>query len=296
MGASLAGIEIRQLEEAADDDVIRLVNEYTSGWPYSSPIDVSVLDHWRSMGVRYQPESVLVAYRDGLARAFLHGERTAEFYDVHLLAVASGAVGEATALLEHIESGPARGMSTLLGPSHRALHWYNGYVLGHEALHPHWERAATDAFVRSGWYLGHAKLMLVADLSDAIHQTSRPEEYEIIETDAEAEFNAEVFRFAALHRGVEVAHCLGRHFERLPTSRGEGSVGQLGFVGTDEGHRNRGLATHLVLRSLQRLRDRGASESLVVTEFENASALRAYEKAGFKRRLNLNMWGKDLAS
>jgi ribosomal protein S18 acetylase RimI-like enzyme len=91
---------------------------------------------------------------------------------------------------------------------------------------------------------------------------------------------------------MEVAHCLGRHFEGLPAPDG-GSVGQLGSVGTDERHRNRGLATHLVLRSLQHLRDRGASECLIVTEFENGPALRAYENAEFERRFSLNLWSKD---
>lgn len=293
-GSNSAGVEIRPFEAAADDDVILLVNEYTANWPYSTPIDASVLGHWRSMGDRYQPEHLLVAYRQGVPRAFLHGERTEEFFDVHLLAVAPGAVSEAMGLLRRIESVAARGTPTMLGPTHRAWRWYNGHVLGHEPLHPHWERDATEAFVRSGWLLGHAKVMLVADLSTGIHRTPCPEGYEVIETEAEPEFSARVLRFAAMHWGTEVAQCLGRHFERLQ-SPGGGSVGQLGFVGTDEQHRNRGLATHLVLRSLQRLRDWGASECLIVTEFENSPALRAYEHAGFERRLNLNMWSKDLA-
>jgi GNAT superfamily N-acetyltransferase len=284
-------LRIRTFSEEVEDDVIGLVNAYTADWPYSIPIGASVFSHWRSMGDRYQPEHMLVAYRQGVPRAFLHGERTEEVFDVHLLAVAPGAVSEAMELLRQIESVVAS--PKILGPTHRAWRWYNGHVLGHEPVHPHWERDATEAFVRSGWLLGHAKVMLVADLSTEIHRTPCPKGYEIVETEAEPEFFASVFRFAAVHRGMEVAHCLGRHFEGLPAPGG-GSVGQLGSVGTDQRHRDRGLATHLVLRSLQHLRDWGASECLVVTEFENCPALRAYENARFERRFSLNMWSKDL--
>lgn len=284
---------IKSFSEEVEDDVVGLVNAYTAGWPYSVPIGASVLSHWRSMGDRYQPEHMLVAYRQGVPRAFLHGERTEELFDVHLLAVAPGAVGEAMELLHRIESVAVPGSLRVLGPTHRAWRWYNGHVLGHEPLHPHWERDATEALVRSGWLLGHAKVMLVADLSGEIHRAPCPKGYEVIETEAEPEFSAKVFRFAAVHRGREVAHCLGRHFEGLPAPDG-GSVGQLGSVGTDERHRNRGLATQLVLHSLQHLSDWGASACLIVTEFENCAALRAYEKAGFERRLNLNLWSKDL--
>ena len=284
-------VRIRTFSKEVEDDVMGLVNAYTADWPYSIPMDASVFSHWRSMGDRYQPEHMFVAYRQGVPRAFLHGERTEEFFDVHLLAVAPGAVSEGMELLRQIEPVAASGSLSILGPTHRAWRWYNGYVLGHEPLHPHWERDATEAFVRSGWFLGHAKVMLVADLSTEIHRTPCPKGYEIIETEAEPEFSASVFRFAAVHRGMEVAHCLGRHFEGLPAPDG-GSVGQLGSVGTDERHRNRGLATHLVLRSLQHLRNWGASECLIVTEFENGPALRAYENAGFERRLNLNFWSK----
>lgn len=284
--------EIRTFSEKAEKDVISLVNAYTAAWPYSAPIDASVLSHWRSMGDRYQPEHMLIAYQNGTPRAFLHGERTAEHFDVHLLAVAPGAVSEAIALIRHIEPVAAAGSPRIVGPTHRAWRWYNGHVLGHEPVHPHWERDATEAFVRSGWSLGHAKVMLVADLSSQSKPRPCPKDYEVIETEAAPEFSARVFRFAALHRGQEVGSCLGRYFEGCPAPDG-GSVGQLGFVGTDEGHRNRGLATHLVERSLQRLKDWGAAECLIVTEFENSAALRTYEKAGFERRFNLNLWSKE---
>ena len=246
------------------------------------------------MGDSFQPHHVLVAYRDGILRAFVHGEQTDEWFDIHLLAAAPGAVCEAVHLLREIEPmAEAAGSPRIVGPTWRAFPFYNGYVLGHEPYHPHWERDATEAYVRAGWSLSYASVMMVADLSHEITIALCPEGYALAEAAADPEFCARMFRFAATLDGAEVATCTGRLFEGLEAPGG-GSVGQLGFVGTEEVHRGRGLARSLVVLSLQRLREWGASECILATGLDNTPALRAYEAAGFQRRYNLNQWSKDL--
>jgi ribosomal protein S18 acetylase RimI-like enzyme len=135
--------------------------------------------------------------------------------------------------------------------------------------------------------------MMVADLSREITIGPNPGGYTLDEAKADWEFAAKMFRFTATYDGEEVASCTGRLFEDL-AAPGGGPVGQLGFVGTDEAHRGRGLARSLVKLSLQRLREWRASECILTTGLENTPALRAYENAGFERRYNLNKWSKDL--
>ena len=286
-------VEIRTFDPGTENDIIKIVNAYTASWPYSRPVDASVLAYWRTMGDRFQPHHMLLAYHNGAPKAFLHGEWTEEWFDVYLLAAMPGAVDEATQLLHAVEPmAKSAGSPRIDGPTHRAWRFYNGYALGHEPYHPHWERDATEAYVRSGWCLSYASVMMVADLSREVAISSFPKGYVLTETRADEEFSARVFRFAATYNDEEVASCLGRHFEKL-AAPGGGSVGQLGFVGTDEAHRNRGLARRLVECSLKRLKEWGASECLLVTGLDNIPALRAYENAGFERRYSLNKWSKD---
>jgi ribosomal protein S18 acetylase RimI-like enzyme len=51
------------------------------------------------------------------------------------------------------------------------------------------------------------------------------------------------------------------------------------------------IMSQMCLRDLQAM---GASEVLIATGLDNQPALRAYEKAGFKRRYNINEWSKSL--
>jgi GNAT superfamily N-acetyltransferase len=285
-----AEVEVRTFGPDAEGDIIRVVNAYIADWPYSRPVSPEVIAHWKTMGDAFQPDHLLIAYRNGEARAFLHGEKTDECFDVHILAVVPAAVDEAAQLLREVEVlARSAGSSRLVGPTWRAYRFYNGYVLGHEPYHPHWERDATDAFVRSGWRLSHASVLMSADLSREVTMEPPPEGYVLAEAKPPWEFAARMFRFAATSGGREVATCTGRLFAEL-----EGPVGQLGFVGTDETHRGRGLARRLVGMSLRKLREWGAAECILATGLDNVPALRAYENAGFDRRYNLNEWSKDL--
>jgi len=45
---------------------------------------------------------------------------------------------------------------------------------------------------------------------------------------------------------------------------------------------------------LQQFHEWGAAEALIATQFSNTLALRAYERAGFERRHNINEWTKKI--
>jgi ribosomal protein S18 acetylase RimI-like enzyme len=135
--------------------------------------------------------------------------------------------------------------------------------------------------------------LLVADLSSSVPEAALPAGYELVEGPAGPEFQARAFRLIACREGVEVAHCGGHLYPALRSPRG-GPVAQIGPVGTDEGHRGRGLATALAKLSLRRLQQWGAAQVLISTGLENTPALRAYERAGFVRRHNQNEWQKML--
>ncbi|HUW58647.1 MAG TPA: GNAT family N-acetyltransferase [Planctomycetota bacterium] len=290
------GIEIRTFSDDMTCDIVRIVNAYTAGWPYSRPIGPDLVEYWKTLGDDFQPGNVLVALQGGEPRAFLHGERTKEQLDVHVLAAVPGAVEQAARLLEKAEErARAAGVPRLCGPTWRAWHFYNSYVLGHEAYHPHWERDATAAYVRRGFRISHPSVLMVAGLWKEVAAGDTPPGYEIDEAEPPTEFAARMFRYAATFEGKEVATCTGRLFAEL-SAPGGGPVGQLGFVGTDEDHRGRGLAQALVRASLVHLKNWGASECILATGLDNVPALRAYEKAGFERRYNLNEWSKDLTA
>lgn len=155
------------------------------------------------------------------------------------------------------------------------------------------EEMAPEAYVRAGFHVSHAGVILVADLARDIPTEAIGPGYEIVEAEAKAEFGARTFRWAAMFEGKEVATCGGRFYPLLGAPAGA-PVGQLGFVGTDEAHRGRHLGRVMVQMSLRRLKEWGASEALIATGLDNAAALRAYESAGFERRCNINEWSKEL--
>ena len=287
-------IEIRPFGPETEADAVHLINAYIAGWPYTRPIDAELLAHWKSLGESYQPGNMLIAYRGGAARCFLHGERENDHHFAHILAVAPGAIEEGAALLKQVEEQARRnGVRRICGPTCRSGRFYGGYILGLEPYHPHWAADVTDAFVQAGYAISQSEALMVADLTDLVAPREMPAGYEIAEGNAEPEFLANVFRFTAVHGGAEVATCGGRLYPRLP-ARGGGPTGQLGFVGADEQHRGKGLATALVTHSLKRLQEWGAPAALISTGLENTPALRAYERAGFRRRHHLAEWSKAL--
>ena len=58
-------VEVSAFSEDHEDDIIKIVNAYTADWPYSRPIDASVIAHWKTMGDTFQPHHMLIAYRAG---------------------------------------------------------------------------------------------------------------------------------------------------------------------------------------------------------------------------------------
>jgi GNAT superfamily N-acetyltransferase len=297
MGASQpteADLFLRTFGPDTEADAVRLINGYTAGWPYCRPVDAALLEYWRTLGPAVQPAHMLIAYRDGVPRAFLHGERERDCHLVHLLAIAPGALEEGVWLLARAEEqARAAGARWLCGPTCRSNRFYGGYVLGLEPYHPHWAVEVTEAFVRAGYHMTEQEALMVADLACGVPEPAMPEGYEIAEAPCEVGFGARAFRLVARRGSEEVAFCGAHFYPKLRSPRG-GPVGQIGPVGTEEPHRGRGLATALVKLALRRLQQWGAAEALISTGLENYPALRAYEKAGFVRRHNQNEWQKPL--
>ena len=300
---------MRTFSPETESAVISLVNAYTAGWPYCRPLGPELLAHWQTLGQAFQPGRMLIAYRDVAGRsrhpgppeadagseprAFAHGELGSDRYCVHLLAMVPGAIEQGVELLAAAEQqARAAGAPRLCGPFCDSGRFYGGYVLGLEPYHPHWGTDATEAFVQAGFRITQSEVLMIAPRAP-VSEVQTPRGYELVETPCAPEFEARTFRYAARHEGREVAVCGGRLYPKL-RAPSEGSVGQVGPVDTDEAHRNRGLATALVTLTLNRLWQWGAAEALVSTGLENAPALRAYEKAGFRRRHNLNEWSKEL--
>ncbi len=285
---------MRTFSPETEPDVISLVNASTATWPYCRPLGPELLAHWRSLGPAFQPERLLIAYHSDEPRAFAHGELDRDCHYVHLLAMVPGAIDEGVELLHDAEQqARAAGATRLCGPTCVSGKFYGGYVLGLEPYHPHWGTDATEVFVQAGFRITQSEAFMIASRPAHLSTPTPPTGCELVETPCEPEFQARAFRYAALYDGREVAVCGGRLYPNLPAPSG-GPVGQVGPVETDEPHRNRGLATALVILTLNRLWEWGASEALVSTGLENGPALRAYEKCGFRRRHLVMEWGKEL--
>jgi ribosomal protein S18 acetylase RimI-like enzyme len=275
-------------------DVLQVVNTYTQTWPYSRPLGPDLLTYWKTLGKRHQPDHMLIAYSNGIARAFAHGEQQDDVHNLHLLAATPDGVEEAALLLQAVEEqARSHGAQRLYGPRCAAQAFYGGYVLGAEPYHPHWATAVTDLYVQAGFAMTQCDVLMSGQCHANAVEVAGPPGYELVETTATPEFGARTFRFAATVDGLEVSTCTGRLYCRLRNASG-GVVGQLGPVGTHEAHRGRGLATALVRLSLGRLGEWGAGEALVSTGLENDAALRVYEKAGFRRKHSINEWSKAL--
>jgi GNAT superfamily N-acetyltransferase len=293
--ASPNGLEVRPFSVKTAAEAVRLVNGYIASWPYTRPVDAELVEHWKTLGERRQPGNMLVAYRGGIARCFLHGEREGDQHFVHLLALAPGAVSDGVALLRQVEEQARReGVRRICGPTCVSGRFYGGYILGLEPYHPHWGVEGTQAFVQAGFAISQCDTLMAATLAEPVAVTAVPSGYAIKDGRAEAEFGARAFRLIASFGGEEVATCGGRVYPKLHSHAG-GPIGQLGFVGTDEQHRGKGLATALVTRSLERLREWGAGLALISTGLANTPALRAYERAGFRREHLIIEWSKVMA-
>ncbi len=286
--------EIKTYSEQTAGNAVAVVQAYTANWPYTRPLDDALLAHWHTLGERLQPSHMLIAYRDGQARAFLHGERAGEEHFINVLAMQPGAIDEGEALLQVAETqARAEGVKRLVSPCWRANAFYGGYLLGCEPYHPHWASDGIEAYVRAGFHISHPALILIRDMRQPIHAGTLPPGYTLAAAETGDEFEALPFRYIAVYDGAEAATCTARLYPRLFAPHG-GAVGQLGFVGTNEAHRGKGLARILSALCLQRLADMGAVETLIATGLENYPALRAYEAVGFRRCYNINEWSKSL--
>ena len=289
------GSERRPFGSETELDAMRVINAYTAGWPYSKPVTCDLIAQWKTLGSRYQPEEMALVYRRGKPMAFIHGEKTRTTYQIHLLPMVPGAVSDGLRLIEEAEArARAAGAEWLRGPTASSAIFYGGYICGQEPYHSDRGTDGTDLFVQAGFRISSPEIILVAGRNSVTGARSIPPEYQVVEANAAAEFQARAFRYAALLDGKEVASCGARLYPGLLSSTG-GPVGQIGHVGTDELHRNKGLATALTQRSLARLREWGAAEVLVTTNVDNLPALKAYERAGFRRRHLVLEWEKRLS-
>jgi ribosomal protein S18 acetylase RimI-like enzyme len=273
---------------------IGLVNAFTAGWPYSRPIDEALVRHWTTVPT-FEPEHMLTAWRDGKPRAFLHGELAEPGTGgIMILAVLAEDAADGAWLLGEWERRlREKGLTHARGPGWRSGAFYGGFVIGQEPYLPSWATGAIESFVRAGYRMGPSDVVLVRDLSEPIEQSRTPEGYEIVEIEPTPEYDADVFGYHAVRDGRNAAHCYARLYPNLRSPAGR-PVGQIGNVTTQPEHRNRGLARTMVQMSLRRLAEMGAAEALIATGLENGPALRAYERAGYRRRYLITEWMKDL--
>ena len=288
-------VELKRFGPDTQADAVDVISTYVHDWPYIRPIDAALLDHWPTVPT-FQPEHFWIAYRAGRAEACIHatllpGQPRGH---VNLLALRPGALTIAVDLLRRME-GVAREMAVgrLVGPSPASALFYGGYVMGSEPYHPHWAVEGTEAYVRAGYHITEAEVTMVRDLSKPVEIDAVPAGYEIVEAPDAHEFGARASGYLALFNGVEVAHCYARLYPRLIGPSG-GPVGQVGDVGTDEAHRNQGLARVMTQMCLRTLQTWGGAEVLLSTGLSNGPALRAYERAGFERRHHACEWSKAL--
>jgi len=286
--------ELRIFDASHPETELGLVNAFVAGWPYSRPIDRALVRHWCTLK-SFQPEHMLTAWRDGEPRAFLHGGRDGgDTAYIMILAVLPEHAEDGAWLLAQWERVLAeKGLKHSRGPGWQSGAFYGGFVIGQEPYLPSWATGAVESFVRAGHRMGPSDVLLVRDLSEPVQQDPTPEGYEIIEVEPAAEYDARVFGYHAVSGGRKAAHTYARLYPQLRSPSG-GLVGQIGNVTTEPGHRNRGLARTMVQMSLRCLAEMGAGEALIATGLENYPALRAYERAGFRRRYLITEWLKDI--
>lgn len=294
VGPPKDGMSLERYSDRWAPEVLRLVNANIAGWPYCRPIDEDLLARWQELGEGFQPEQMLLALRDGRPVSFAHGNRHEKQHTVHLLAMLPGDVAAGAWLLGQVEAeARAAGAERLCGPTYQSHAYYAGYILGEEPYHPDWARDGTEAFVRAGWHLHYAGLIMVRAMAGPVAVDPMPPGYQAREVAAE-EFGAKAFGYHAYCADELASRCNARLYPLL-RSPGGSVIGQVGPVSTMEPHRCKGLARVLCQTSLERLQQMGAGEALIATGLQNYAALRAYERAGFERRYNINEWSKKLS-
>ncbi len=152
---------VQPFSAKTEGDALQVVNTYIRTWPYSRPIGPGLLTYWKTLGERYQPDHMLIAYGNGIARAFAHGEQQDDVHNLHLLAATSDGVEEAALLLQAVEEqARSHGAQRLYGPRCSAQIFYGGYVLGAEPYHPHWATAVTDLYVQAGFAMTQCDVLM----------------------------------------------------------------------------------------------------------------------------------------
>jgi cellobiose epimerase len=287
-------IAIKTFNATLAQDVVLIVNQSISGWPYVRTINLDLIQHWREAKI-IQPEHMLLAYRNGKPKAFLHGIQRDDAHFINLLALVPDAVEEACLLLAYAETQARANRAVWLhGPEWSSGYCYGGFLLGSDFYLPHFSVQATEVFVRSGFLISSSEVLMIRDSAVLIPVRPAPDGYVLDETPIENEYGAETFRFAARFDGNEVADCTARLYPLLLDPQGR-PVGYIAPVATQEAHRSKGLAKALVLASLQRLAELGAGDVLLGVRLDNVPALKVYEGVGFQRRYNINGWSKQLA-
>lgn len=286
-------IQIKSFSDQTQADALRVINAYLTGWPYTRPLTLELLAYWQTLP-SFQPDNFLIAYRAGEPVACLHGEITEQTVKIPLVALRPGAVAEALYLLQQVENrGKTSGLKQLVSPTGLGTPYYLGYILGAEPYHPHWATEGTRVYIQAGYRPALTSVLMVRDLTTKITVSSAPSGYEIVETTDRDEYEARAFGYLAFYRGKKVAHCYARLYPHLK-SYDDRPVGQICPVGTDEAHRDRGLASAMTGMCLQQLQEWGASTALIATQLDNEPALRAYERSGFKRQHLLLSWLKEI--
>lgn len=288
------GLKAKPLSAETAGDALAVANAFLAGWPYTRPLEAGLLESWAALP-GYQPERMLIGYRDGRPRAFLHGEACdGGTWAVHLLAAAPGAAEEAAWLLDRFEAeARAAGAARLVSAHWASGRFYGGHVLGLEPYLPHWAADGVAAYVRAGFRISLPGVILAREMTEEVAVEEFPAGYACRPIYVPDEGAVRPFGYAAYCQGAPVARCAARLYPGL-AAPGGGPVAQLGPVATDEPHRGRGLARRLVQACLRDLRQRGASECLIATGLDNAPALRAYARAGFQRRHFIAEWEKVL--
>jgi GNAT superfamily N-acetyltransferase len=288
--------EVRTFSDETERDAVALVNATIARWPYSRPLDAELLAYWKAIGPRFQPEHMLIGYADGKPAAFAHGERIDKQHNIRFLAMLPGALAEAMLLLDYAEERARADECDLVrGPCFQGWRFYGGYVMGLECYHPNWYVEGTNAFVRSRFAITQHEVMMVADPSRLAAPGAPAQGYAVEEVPFHEEFGAVTWCLAAMHGGGQAARCGARFYPNLMSPSG-GPIGQIGGVGTEKEHRNKGLATHLVALCCERLVKMGATEILISTGLDNYPALRSYEKVGFRRMHYVMEWTKLLTT
>lgn len=282
------------LSSRTSRDALSVVNECTRGWPYSRPLDAGLLEHWAGMGDAFQPENTLLAYRDGKPVAYLHGQASQGELNIHHWSIVPGEMDAGVWLLGEAERrARAGGAGLMRSPCYRAGAFYGGYICGRESYLPICAVECNEALVRAGFTITHTAVILQMDPRDCPASFPLAEGYASAKMAVEPEFGAVTFGFAALSAGKQVAHCCARYYPGFPAPSG-GVTGQVGGVWTDDSHRNRGLASVLTQMVLAGLRDAGVTLALIATGLDNGSALRVYEKLGFRRAHGILEWSRVL--